>query len=221
MAYWRFMRKQIFMATAAMAVLLLGGCSSSHQTASNESTPSNASKVPQAAPAPDRFTVNLDTSKGPVEIEVYREWAPIGVDHFYQLVKAGFYDGARFFRIVPGFIVQFGIAADPQMTAKWNSPIQDDPVRQHNVRGTLTYAQTSAPNSRSTQMFINLGDNTKSLDPQHFAPIGLVVKGMDHIDALYPGYGESPDQQMITTQGNTYLQAQFPQLDFVKKASIQ
>jgi len=195
------------------ASLALVGCSSSNRT-KTESTAT-------AERAPDKFTVNLDTSKGPVSIEIYREWAPIGVDRFYQLVKAGFYDGDRFFRIVPNFIVQFGIAADPQVTTRWKTPMADDPVRQHNVRGTLTYAKTSMPNSRTAQMFINLVDNTQSLDSQGFAPIGLVTVGMDAIDHLYAGYGEAPDQGSIEQQGNAYLQNQFPNLDFIKKASIQ
>ena len=197
---------------AAAASLVLAGCSSSSSSSPNE---------PRAERAPDRFTVNLDTSKGPVAIEIYRDWAPIGADHFYQLVKAGFYDGDRFFRIVPNFVVQFGIAADPQVTARWKTPLMDEPVRQHNVRGTLTYAKTGMPNSRTTQMFINLVDNTGSLDPQGFAPIGLVVKGMEAVDHLYPGYGEAPQQPMIEEQGNAYLQSQFPMLDFIRKASLQ
>lgn len=209
------MRTISWIVTAAACALILAGCSSSNESKTESKSEAKAER------APDKFTVNLDTSKGPVTIEVYREWAPIGVDHFYQLAKAGYYDGDRFFRIVPNFVVQFGLAADPQVTAKWDTPIQDDPVRQHNVRGNLTYAKTGAPNSRSTQMFINLVDNTRSLDSQGFAPIGLVVKGMDVVDQFYAGYGENPDQQMITHQGNAYLQSQFPLLDFIKKASIQ
>jgi len=216
------MRTTSWIALAFGACLALAGCSSGDKPAAQTAaTETAAPAAPAAERAPDKFTVNLDTSKGPVSIEIYREWAPIGVDHFYQLVKSNFYDGARFFRIVPNFIVQFGIAADPQVTARWKTSIADDPVRQHNLRGTLTYAKTSMPNSRTAQMFINLVDNTGSLDPQGFAPIGLVVKGLDAIDHLYSGYGEAPEQPLIEQQGNTYLQSQFPNLDFIKKAAIQ
>lgn len=204
------MGKTVCIGLAALASVVLVGCSSS-----------NESKTKAEATAPDTYTVNLDTSKGPITIEIYRDWAPIGADHFYQLVKTGYFDGARFFRVVPNFIVQFGIAADPQVTAKWKSAaLTDDSVRQHNVRGTLTYA-TAGPNTRTTQMFINLVDNTQALDRQGFAPIGLVVKGLDNVDRIYPGYGEAPQQPLIEAQGNSYLQAQFPMLDFIKKAAIQ
>jgi|ERR1017187_1695658 peptidyl-prolyl cis-trans isomerase A (cyclophilin A) len=170
---------------------------------------------------PDTFTVKLDTSEGPVMVEIHRAWAPIGADHFYELVKAGYFEGARVFRVVPRFIVQFGIAADPAVTAEWkNNILRDDPVLQHNVRGTLVYA-TAGPNARTTQMFINLGDNTQSLDPQGSAPIGRVISGMEAVDALYPGYGETPDQRMIEARGNQYLQAQFPRLDYIKTATVQ
>jgi peptidyl-prolyl cis-trans isomerase A (cyclophilin A) len=206
------MRKAIWIALAAATALVLAGCSSSSNETRSERAPDRA---------PDKFTVNLDTSKGQVTIEVYRDWAPVGVDHFHQLLKAGFYDGARFFRIVPGFVVQFGIAADPQVTARWKTPILDELVRQHNLRGTLTYAKMDIPNSRTTQMFINLGDNSRSLDTKGFAPVGLVVQGMEIVDGLYPGYGESPDQSSIERQGNVYLQGQFPLLDFIRKAAIQ
>ena len=206
------MRKSTWIVLAA-AALALGGCSSSNETSSSQQT-----KTEQA---PDKFTVNLDTSKGPVSIEIYRHWGPIGADHFYQLVKSGFYDGARFFRIVPGFVVQFGIAGDPQATAKWKTPIVDEPVLQHNVRGSVTYAKTQMPNSRTAQIFINLGNNTESLDPQGFSPIGMVVKGMDIVDNLFSGYGQTPDQNLITQSGNAYLQGQFPMLDFIRKAAIQ
>jgi peptidyl-prolyl cis-trans isomerase A (cyclophilin A) len=170
--------------------------------------------------APDLFKVNLDTSKGSVVIEVHREWAPIGVDHFYELVKAGYFDGDRFFRVVPGFVVQFGLAADPAMTAKWNSPpLMDDPVKQSNTVGTVTYA-TAGPNTRTTQLFINLGDNQR-LDGMGFAPFGKVTAGMDAVQNIYSGYGQTPQQPLIESQGNAYLQSQFPMLDYIKKATIQ
>jgi peptidyl-prolyl cis-trans isomerase A (cyclophilin A) len=177
--------------------------------------------------APDLFKVTLDTSKGAVVIEVHRDWSPTGADRFYELVKIGYYDGARFFRVLPNFMAQFGIAADPKLTAKWrDSRINDDPVKQSNVRGMVTFAKTGAPNSRTTQMFINTANNAR-LDSDGFAPIGRVLSGMEAVDALYSGYGEGapggrgPSQQLITTQGNAYLEKDFPQLDYIKKATAQ
>ena len=177
--------------------------------------------------APDVFKVNLDTSKGAVVIEVHRDWAPLGADRFYELVKSGYFDGARFFRVLPNFMAQFGIAADPKVTGKWReNRINDDPVKQSNVRGMVTFAKTSLPNSRSTQLFINTADNAR-LDADHFAPIGRVISGMEAVDGLYSGYGEGapsgrgPSQQLINTQGNAYLEKDFPQLDYIKKATVQ
>jgi peptidyl-prolyl cis-trans isomerase A (cyclophilin A) len=165
-------------------------------------------------------TVNLDTSKGPVVIEVHRDWAPIGTDHFLALVKAGYYDGDRFFRVVPGFVVQFGINGDPAVTAKWRDmPLQDDPVTQSNTVGMVTYA-TSGPNTRTTQLFIDLADNQR-LDSMGFAPFAKVVSGMDVVQNIYAGYDERPDQGLIEMQGNAYLQSQFPQLDYIRKATIK
>jgi peptidyl-prolyl cis-trans isomerase A (cyclophilin A) len=174
------------------------------------------------------FNVNLDTSKGLIVIEVRKEWAPIGADHFYNLVKTGFYDNARFFRVVRNFVVQFGIAADPKVQQLWaNANLPDDPVRQHNRRGTLTYA-TRGPNTRSTQIFINLRDNSSSLDGQGFAPFGRVTTGMDVVDSLYSSYGDmpaqggqGPDPEQIQLRGNEYLESRFPRLDYIRKATVQ
>ena len=192
--------------------LMLAGCSGSSQSK-------------QAASVPDLFKVNLDTSKGPVVIEVHKDWAPLGAERFYQLVKSGYYDGARFFRVLPGFMAQFGIAADPQSTAKWkDANLQDDPVKQSNTRGMVTFA-TAGTNTRTTQMFINTGDNAR-LDSQGFAPIGKVISGQEAVESFFSGYGEGapagrgPAQQLIEIQGNAYLEKDFPELDFIKKASI-
>jgi peptidyl-prolyl cis-trans isomerase A (cyclophilin A) len=178
-------------------------------------------------PVPDIFHVKLDTSKGVVDIEVHRAWAPAGADHFFQLVKSGFYDGARFFRVVRSFVVQFGINGDPQTNALWaGGMLPDDPVKQHNVKGTVTYAKTG-PNARTTQLFINLADNRKSLDRQGFTPIGQVVDGMQVVESLYgfygdmPPAGQGPDPNKIQQQGNEYLETHFPRLDFIKKAAVQ
>jgi len=173
-----------------------------------------------AEAAPAVFKVRFDTSKGPIVVEVHRDWAPIGADRFYELVKAGFYDDARFFRIVKGFIVQFGINKDPQIEARWREQaIDDDPVRQGNTRATITFA-TRGPNTRTTQLFINLGNN-QALDGQGFAPFGQVVQGMDLVDRLYDGYGEAPQQPRIELEGNHYLERDFPQLDFIKTAKLE
>ena len=177
--------------------------------------------------APEVFQVNLDTSKGPVIIEVHRDWAPAGADHFFNLVKTGFYDDTRFFRVVRNFIVQFGINGDPKVNRLWaNANLPDDPVKQKNVKGTVTYAKLG-PNSRSTQLFINLKDNRSALDSAGFAPIGKVTVGMDVVESFYNSYGDmpprgqGPDPAKIEVQGGEYLANHFPRLDFIKKATIQ
>jgi peptidyl-prolyl cis-trans isomerase A (cyclophilin A) len=195
-------------------LIALAGCSSSEQK------PAAVTETKQASAAPDVYKVNLDTTKGSIVIEVHRDWAPIGADHFYDLIKSGYFDGDRFFRVVPGFVVQFGLAADPATTAKWSKPpLTDDPVKQSNTAGTVTYA-TAGPNTRTTQLFINLGNN-QQLDGMGFAPFGKVIAGMDVVQNIYGGYGERPDQGLIESQGNAYLQSQFPMLDYIKKATIQ
>jgi len=178
------------------------------------------------AKAPEEFKVKLDTSKGPVIIAVHREWAPLGADRFYNLVRAGFFTNARFFRALPGFMVQFGMSGTPAVQKVWGAPAQnlkDDPVKQSNKRGYIPFAN-AGPNSRSTQLFINLVDNT-FLDPEsmHFAPFGQVVEGMEIVDMLYTGYGRNnvPDQQRITAEGNAYLLKEYPMLDYIKTATVE
>jgi len=172
--------------------------------------------------APATFKAKFDTSKGPFVIEVTRSWSPKGADRFYNLVKNGFFDDTRFFRVVPDFMVQFGINGDPAIQKNWaNANIQDDPKGQSNKRGFVTFAKTGQPNSRSTQIFINFKDNG-FLDAQGFTPFGRVISGMDEVVAkITSQYGESPNQGMIQSQGNTYLNKDFPKLDFVKKATIE
>jgi peptidyl-prolyl cis-trans isomerase A (cyclophilin A) len=177
------------------------------------------------AQAPAAYKVQFDTSKGIVVIEVHRDWAPNGADRFYNLVKNGFFDNVRFFRVVAGFMVQFGINGDPKLSAVWREArIKDDPVMKSNVRGAITFA-TAGPDTRTTQVFINFGDNSR-LDKDGFAPFGIVITGMDVVDKLYSGYGEGapagkgPEQGRIQKEGNAYLTSAFPNLDYVKKATI-
>lgn len=175
--------------------------------------------------APASFKANFDTSKGLFVVTVNREWAPRGADRFYNLVKGGFYDEVRFFRVIPGFMAQFGIHGDPAVATAWRSArIGDDPVKQSNKRGFVVFA-TSGPNTRTTQLFINFGDNA-ALDKQGFAPFGQVTQGMDVVDKIYSGYGEGaprgkgPEQGRAQAEGNAYFTKDFPRLDYIKTATI-
>jgi peptidyl-prolyl cis-trans isomerase A (cyclophilin A) len=175
--------------------------------------------------APRRFKVRFTTSQGAFTITVERAWAPLGADRFYNLVRGRFFEEARFFRVLSGFMVQFGIPADPAESALWKeATIVDDPVTESNTRGTISYA-TSGLHTRTTQLFINYGNNRK-LDRSGFAPFGKVTEGMDVVDKLYDGYGEGapngsgPSQKRMEKQGNPYLQADFPKLDYIKKTEI-
>jgi peptidyl-prolyl cis-trans isomerase A (cyclophilin A) len=176
--------------------------------------------------APATYKARFDTSKGVFVIEVHRDWAPNGADRFYNLVKNGFYDNVRFFRVVSGFMVQFGINGDPKLSAQWREArIKDDPVTQSNKRGYVTYAM-AGPNTRTSQVFINFADNA-GLDSQGFPPFGRVVSGMNVVEALNAEYGDGaprgrgPDQGRIQMEGNAYLMKDFGRLDFVKKATIE
>ena len=171
--------------------------------------------------APATYKAAFDTSVGKFVITVHRAWAPLGADRFYNLVKNGFFDEARFFRVVPNFMVQFGINGDPAVASAWMpARLKDDPSAGHsNKKGFVTFA-TSGPNSRTTQVFINFKDNA-FLDTQGFAPFGEVTSGMDVVEKITDQYGEKPNQGSIQSQGNTYLKASFPKLDYVKKATIE
>jgi peptidyl-prolyl cis-trans isomerase A (cyclophilin A) len=207
----------------AMLALLFAGLSVGGE--GTESPLLNPRSPAMTQTAPERFKARFETSKGDFIVEVHREWAPQGADRFYNLVKNGFYNDARFFRVISGFMAQFGINADPKVAAVWRTQaIKDDPVKQSNRRGWVSFAM-AGPNTRTTQLFINYGDNAR-LDGMGFPPFGRVIEGMDVVDRLYSGYGEGapqgkgPDQARIQREGNEYLTREFPELDSVKKASI-
>jgi peptidyl-prolyl cis-trans isomerase A (cyclophilin A) len=180
-------------------------------------------RLPQKAP--DVYRVQLDTSKGPIIVEVHKEWAPRGAERFYELVNSGYYNGARFYRVVRNYIAQFGFSGNPKNDALWQMAyIPDDPVKQSNRKGFVSFAQ-SGPATRSTQVFINLRDN-KDLDKSGFAPFGQVVEGMENVEKLYYSYGDlpprgyGPDPSQLGSQGNAYLDAKFPRLDHIRKAVV-
>lgn len=166
------------------------------------------------------FQTTVDNGTGKFVVEVNREFSPLGADQFYKLVTSGFYDDAGFFRVVPGFVVQFGLAADPSETAKWRSPIKDDPKNSEigNTKGTVSFA-TAGKNTRTTQLFVNLGDN-KFLDGLGFTPIGTVVEGIEVVEKINSQYGEKPNQGQITMKGNAYLKEKYPKLDYISKAKL-
>jgi len=180
-----------------------------------------------AAPSPETFRVRFDTTKGPIVIQVNRDWAPRGADRFYELVNAGYFDNSRFFRVVKGRWAQFGINGDPGVANRWrNATIGDDPPKQSNRRGMVAFA-FAVPNGRATQVFVSLGDNT-NLDEQGFAPFGQVASGMDVADMLNSEYGESSGggiragkQQPLLDGGNAYLDREYPRLDRLIRARIE
>lgn len=210
-----------------MAILLpAGALGAAGEGESNPLLDPTCEQMNQAAPAV--YKAKFETTQGDVIIEVHRDWSPEGAKRFYNLVANGFYDGCRFFRVLSGFMAQIGINGDPAVSAKWmRANINDDKVIQSNKRGYVSFAKSGAPNSRSTQIFINFGDNSRSLDPQGFSPFGQVIDGgMEVVDKLYAEYGESaprgrgPSQGTLFQQGNAYLEKEFPNLDYVKKAAI-
>ncbi|HTR48301.1 MAG TPA: peptidylprolyl isomerase [Verrucomicrobiae bacterium] len=219
------------LAPAAMAAQAAAGQSS---TAPKHAAPAHPVAAPSLlhpatlkAKAPDVYEVKFATTKGDFVVKVTRAWAPLGADRFYNLVKHGFFTNASFFRVVPGFVVQFGISADPKINAVWDSAaIKDEPVAQSNQAGFLTFAM-GGPNSRTTQIFINLRDNGQSLDKLGFAPFGQVTSGMDVVQQLYSGYGDLPEmgghgpsEDAIARGGKAYLDKNFPMLDSIKTATV-
>jgi peptidyl-prolyl cis-trans isomerase A (cyclophilin A) len=202
---------------SVLTVLILAGCGSSE--------PGLMDPAATGEQAPENFKVRFETTRGPFVVEVHRDWAPIGADRFYNLVKMGYFSDIALFRVIKGFVVQFGISGDPEVSARWkDAAIPDEPVRAQNRRGFLTYAM-GGPNSRTTQLFISLVDNVR-LDRMGFAPFGEVVEGMTIVDSFYGGYGEGapqgqgPSQDRIYAEGNRYLRESFPKLDYIVKAEI-
>ena len=212
--------------TAASLLLVLTALACGGESDSGgEATSDNPLLQPQSpdlnVQAPTSYRARFETSEGDFVVQVERAWAPVGADRFYNLVTNGYYDGARFFRVIGGFMAQFGMNADPLVTAQWRvATLQDDPVVESNSRGRMTFAMTSQPNSRTTQVFINFGNNA-NLDGMGFAPFGEIVEGMDVVDGFYAGYGETPDQAQIQGRGNEYLESSFPELDYVIRATVE
>ena len=204
---------------AALALLVPGiGAAAQGKTAVKTSA---GLKDPAAlkAKAPAKFKAQFETTKGIFVVDVTRAWSPNGADRFYNLVKNGFFDGTKFFRVLPGFMAQFGIHGDPTISAKWQrANIADDKVLESNKRGFVTFA-TAGPNTRTTQLFINFGDNSR-LDGDGFSPFGKVSKGMEVVDKIFSGYGEQPSQGQISMEGNKYLETNWPKLDSIKKATL-
>lgn len=215
-------RARVRLAVLPVAAALLVGCS---REASNDVAAAAAVAAMVPAAAPDSFEVAFATSRGDVLVRVRRAWAPRGADRLYALVTGGFYDDTRFFRVLDGFMAQFGASGDPAVARRWaDSAILDDSVARSNARGMLTFA-SAGPNTRTTQLFINTADNAR-LDAMGFAPVGEVVSGMAAIDSLYSAYGEGapygngPDQGRIASQGNAYLDREFPRLDRITQARV-
>ena len=215
--------------TALAVALIAVACTSDSRTIANRpsarDTPDmvNVVSPPAATPmrAPDAFRVKFATSKGDVVIAIKRALAPRGADRFHELVSIGYFSGVRFYRMVPGFVAQFGISGNPAVNASWNeATFPDEPMRTSNTRGTVAFAASGA-NSRATQLFFSTGDNVKKLDRQRmFAPIGRIVEGMDVVERLTSEYGEQPNHARIVREGNTYLQKWFPALDSIVSATI-
>jgi len=210
-------REALLSVLAVASVLVPAACGT---------TPKSPVRRPVQAPA--EYKVLLQTTKGDVVILVHREWSPLGADHFYTLVKAGYYNNNAFFRAIKNFVVQFGMNGDPAVTSRWNGhPIKDDPSpKVPNKTGSVVFAKTSTPDSRTTHIFINIADNSETLDSAGFTPFGEVILGLENVMNLYTDYGDAPpngagpDQEALSTGGNAYLKEHFPKLDYIVKASI-
>lgn len=226
------MRASVAVRRAALATLLVSwstmACDAGQERSSAEDSPlMRPGSAEMTAVAPDSFRVRFETSEGEFVVRVRRAWSPRGADRFHALVRHGFYDGARFFRVLDGFVAQFGIHRDPAVSAVWrDATIEDDPVVTGNRRGTLSFAASQGGDTRTTQVFINYRDNSQ-LDTMGFSPFGEVVEGMEVVDRLHSGYGEGapggngPRQDRIQTEGNVYLEREFPELDHIEGAVVE
>ncbi len=218
--FGRFVLATLVMASAASVL-------KAQDAAAPAAAPTLKDPATLIEPAPDKFRVKFDTNQGTFVVEVTKEWAPRGATRFYNLVKNGYYNDTRFYRVVNQFMAQVGVSGDPAINSVWrNARIVDDPRKQSNERSYVAFAQGGTPNTRTTQIFVNMGDN-KVLDSANFAPFGKVVSGMNVIEKLYSGYGDGPpkgkgpDQSKIQTEGNEYLMKNFPKLDYIKTATLE
>ena len=200
-----------------IAAIAMFGVAAGAQTAKKLTSPATFNEK-----APDAYKASFDTSAGTFVVEVHRDWDPSGADRFYNLVKSGFYDDCRFYRVISNFMVQWGLNGDPSVTAAWvQAHFKDEPVKEGNKEGYIAFAKPSAPaNMRTTQVYINFKDNRSVLDQQGFSAFGKVASGMNVVNKIYSGYGGNLDQGKIQTQGNAYLKKEFPKLDYIKKATI-
>jgi len=233
------MTRRPFVFVGLLSASLIGGCGGEPR---QEAQPQDSAQTAQAAPeqplnplldpgrftevAPETYRVRMETSEGTIVIQVNKAWAPNGADRFYNLVKNGYYDDTRFYRVIPNFMAQFGLNKDPYVNSAWRATaIPDDPVTQSNTRGRMTFAM-SGPNTRTTQVFINFKDNAY-LDESGFAPFGEVVEGMDVVDKIYSGYGDTKptgqgvDYQQAFSQGTGYLDANYPQLTKILSTTVE
>ncbi len=213
--------RQLPLLFLALATMLTGmSCTQNTPTAPPVQTIEGEGSSTAAADD-NTYVVKLQTTKGDILIEVHPSWAPLGAARFRELVEAGFYTQCAFFRVLPGFMCQVGMNGNPEVHARWsNNTIMDDPVIKSNKRGYVTFAKTGAPNSRSTQFFINYSDDNTFLDPDAFAPFGIVIEGMDVADSINSRYGQTPDQNRIRYEGNSYLKESFPGLDYILSAEV-
>jgi peptidyl-prolyl cis-trans isomerase A (cyclophilin A) len=226
---WNGAGRPVRLAYPLLAMLVvLAGCNAT--TENRHAVPADSPLLNPESPelqatAPETFRAQFETTAGTFILEVVREWSPQGADRFYNLARSGYYDGVRFFRAIDGFMVQFGIHGDPAVNEAWQPRrLPDDPVAQSNERGMVSFAM-AGPDSRTTQLFINLADNAQ-LDDMGFSPIGRIIEGMEAVDAIYTGYGEGaprgrgPDQGRLREEGNAYLESEFPQLDHIQRVTI-
>src|SRR6185503_13253410 len=232
MEHLRAMKTFLLTCTMAISLCLVVSCTAADEKKEEKKDAKPAATADFTDPAkltekaPDSFKAQFDTTKGKFTVEVTRSLAPNGADRFYNLVRSGFFKDIAFFRVIGGFMCQFGIHGDPKVAAAWRTAtIPDDPVKSGNARGAITFAKTGAPNSRSTQFFINFGDN-KNLDGMGFASFGKVTEGMDVVDKINAEYGEGaprgrgPEQGRIQAEGNAYLKKDFPNMDYIKSVTI-